>query len=270
MLQIAGVDLVVDNREDEAESFIRKYIPTTAYMPWLRDSWPGYGLSALSYPNGFRPEPKFELNTFRWPTGASRWAYGHFLAASSQVSSIAEKAYGQNGSFNLVDFKLGSETIQPGKDGTTIGETVSTQVYVLAPVPLSQYISFDYDQLYLLTIVDQRYFWWWKNMGDVAISSSTTWSSLYSTISSALGITFTNDTIDPAYLAPSTMFALPYEPIPRIFDAVAFNVGQRVVVSYDGTVKAQNYTTASKILQDQFSNDFTRYLLAGGQRFDIP
>lgn len=265
MLNLDGVDLILPDPEGRIERFIRDEIPLDSFRPWLRDTWPGFGTAGIAYPTGHRPEPSFRLNRFHWPWGVSRWAFGHFLASSDQVETILADAV-DGSAYATVPFIFGTPETN---------EQVETDVYVLPPTPLSGIRGLSQEEtgtesLYLLTIVDQRYMWWFTNVGNLQITSSSTWVSLYENFKTILEIDFEWDTINSAYLAPSTAFNLPYEPLPIVMDAVAYNVGQRIVANYDGSIYAQNYQTALTAMQKDFSANSGRNLVAGGYRFSDP
>lgn len=278
MLQLAGVDLVVDNGDGQVEEFIENFMPdertTLLAMPWLRRPFPGFGLQGLTVPAGFTPEPKFKINKFYYPpTLASSWAYGHFLCRSDDVSLIMSQAQGQDGTYNKVPFDIGNP--ESNDSGTIVaGEGIEVDVYVLPPTPLSgiRGLSGNVQSMYLLTIVDQRFFWWYKNFGAITISSTTQWTDLITNIGNILGLSepIDVDAVDPAYLQPSIqMFSLPYEPIPPILDAIAFNIGCRVVVAYTGAVFLMKYQTSLDILNGDMTNS-GRSIISGGQKYADP
>jgi hypothetical protein len=220
-------------------------------------------MAGLTYPLGYRAEPSFKLNRLHWPTGAARWAYGHFIAdvKSCNLNQIIKDSFGSQGAYNPVPFVM--DTTDSG------GEKLSTQMYLMPPVPLSGMQGGN--PLYLLTIVDVRFFWWYTYVGDLSIGNNDTWSSLFKQVAGALGIKdFQFDQINSAYLQPSTMFNLPYETAPQIFDAVAWNVGQRIIRNYDGSVRSQSYSTALSALNNDFSSHPKRQLVAGGEKFSDP
>lgn len=281
MLVLDGYTLIGEDKNGRIASLIQEYLPIESYFPWYNQLWPGFGLSGLTYPNQQRIEPKFEIGKFTWPTCASRFAYGHYLCDSDAVGLMVQDAYDQTGggAYNALLFMLGNP--EYNQQGTiTTGESITTPVYLLPPTPLSviRGLTGMIESLYLLTIVDVRYFWWQYNMGSIVVDNSTTWTSLIQSIATILDITITPDIIDPAYLQPSIqMFSLPYEPIPLILDAICMNIGHRFVASYSGGMNfqpvytTQLYQTALDILNlDMQNNAALRNLAAGGQRFANP
>ncbi len=278
MLNLAGIDLIVDSPQGDAINFINKYIELSSYRPWTRPAWPGAQVSALTF--GWpRREPTMHLNRFVWPQGASRWAYGHFLASSDQVNEIMGNAYSNNGKYNAVTFKIGTPDVEPVTDNTdpsTYGQDniiTATKMYVLPPMPLSgiRGLKGDTQSLYLISIVDQRFFWYENSTGAAVVSIS--WGALYDIMAQSLGITIKRDDISTKYLNPSpSMFgSLQYQPVPYVLDAIAFNVGQRIVVGYDGSVAARNATVESNALLNDFAtHPKTRFVMAGGSAFSNP
>jgi hypothetical protein len=268
MLMLDGLTPLLDKPDNLViEEFVRKYVPTDSYLPWLRRSWPGFGLAGVTYPEAMRPEPAFRLSRFRWPTFACRWAYGHFAMTSDQVNQLQQDCC-QSGAYRQVPLLFGSPELPSG-------ETVSVSIYVLPPTPLSgirglSFAATGSNSLYLITVVDARYFWWNTNTADMKVTNSTTWANLLNMVSSQLGISLTWDTIPAAYLQPSTMFNLPYEPSPVVLDALLFNVGQRLVANYNGTYVGQMYQTALSAYQTDMQNNPNRLILAGGARFANP
>jgi hypothetical protein len=286
MLTLAGYPLLGDNDYHELESMIVKYINPQSYQPWLRRSFPGFGLTGLTRPLGFDGEPVFKLNTFHWPSSASRWAYGHFLCDSGTLAKIMNLAYSSqnNGSYNPIPLAIGNaetnqnqgSTIGINPTGNPTGETLTTNVFLLPPTPLSgKRTNGPNYSLYLITVVDARFFWFWvpfaSGNNPIVITLSTTWGDLFDYIAAALNITIYTDVINPYYLQPSiSMFSLPFEPMPLVLDAVSTNVGQRISVNFDGTVNSSLYDTDLKVFNDDMAAHPSRLVLAGGQRFSSP
>jgi hypothetical protein len=136
----------------------------------------------------------------------------------------------------------------------------------LPPRPVARcaapYDSAD-QQLWLLPLVDSRYWWRDRNTADLEITSSTTWASLFSTLGSALGITVAMSGVDAAYLSPDTYeFTRRYENAAMMLDAAALSVGKRIVRRRDGTVRAESNADAQAAITAAATRDAK--LLAGG------
>ena len=269
-ISLNGNPIIIDLAERELETWIERFINPEDYLPWTRRSWPGFGLAGITYPLGYRHEPVFHLGRMRWPTGASRWAYGHFLLDVNQcnLQSLLNMAF-SNGQYKTVPLIMDTSS-----DMT--GEKVAINVYVMPPTPLMPLpTKSGINRLYLITVVDQRFFWYYYNMGNFNVTvegtqTPVTWDGLYQYIFKILNVQFTQDKISANYLLPSTMFNLPYEPIPPVLDAVAWNVGQRIAVNYNGSVTCQIYADALGALNSDMASHPKRALVAGGQRFTTP
>lgn len=272
MLQLDGYDLIGDNESTEIQTLINKYIPLKYFMPWVSRNFPGWELQAITLPAGLRPEPEWELNRFRCPTGATRWAYGHFLCDSDTYSQIAADAFSSSGKYNTISFTIGNPESNSG-GSIQAGETLTTPVFLLPGTPLSgiRGVSGMTRSLYLLTIVDCRYFWWWQNSGPLT-TIPPDWGSFISAIATILNVTINYDTIPQAYLAPSLQtFNLPYAPVPMILDAIGYNIQQRLVSNLDGvTFTFQQYSTALSAFNNDMEENPNRIIVAGGQRFANP
>lgn len=267
MISLADVPLMLESTNDpRGIEFIEKFINPSEYVPWYRRVFPGLGYSALTWPTGLRSERPFRLNTFYWPTGASRWGYGHFLASAEQTEEIRIAAFGSSGNEqNKIEFFMNSP-------GAPSEEFISTRVYLLPPTPLTS-VPIDRvfgttNNLFLLTIVDPRYYWWNKATPLVEFADSSTWSQAFSIAETALGITIQKDSIDSAYLNASPQLNLSYEVIPPWLDAICMNVGHKFVAHISGIYSTQNYTSALATRKDDINNNPDRILQAGGSRFE--
>lgn len=265
MLTLAGFPLTLEDINGSVYSWVEQNINPTQYIPWLRRAFPGYGYVELTWPTGFHLERPFKINRFYWPVGASRWAFGHFLADAFYTDKIRQAAYGSDGTKNNVI------PLVMDSPGAPSSEQLNTNLYLLPPTPLSAVPlgqNGSINNLYLLTVVDQRYYWWYISTPALSFGDTTSWTTAFNTVKTALGISdMTIDTINPAYLNASPQLNLSYEVIPPWFDALAFNVGQRVVVGFDGSVSTQNYSTALSSRNNDIGANPLRMVAAGGSRF---
>jgi hypothetical protein len=231
-LSYAGVDL------GHAPAALAKWIARSVPPAWVWEFPETWWNSRDTGLVGFRPPPPrrpIQVNRLWWPSGASRFAVGHFLADQGQVDSIRDVCY-------AVDEGTGLETYVAAPLLMNDGENeIETDLWLLPARPLQQ---IDTEGLYLLTLVDERYFWWFRAASISVIEGTTTWDNLYGQIANALGVPITVDEVPAAYLTPSSLLALKYEPLPTLLDAVAFSVGQRITRALDGTVRAWNVENA--------------------------
>lgn len=262
-LTLAGSPLLLP---DEALcAWAEHQLDPRAMRPYRARAWPGARLTRLAFPTGVEPAGPPRIGRFEWPRGASRWARGCFLASAAQVDAVRAEAFGPGGDEDLpVELVL---------DGGPLGESVTTEVYVLPPVPIGLTgvppgadVS---DGLYLLNVVDERYYWWQVPWPDAPIGGATTWADLYAAASEALDLdgTIAFDAVPEAYGRPHASLHLPYEPLPLVLDAVAYNCGQRVVRRYDGAVEAISAATSRFRLEANLTADRLAWQLGGGRQF---
>ncbi len=278
MISFAGISLT--QATPKLTDWIARNIPTRDVVEFR----PAPRLTKLNLPMPYadaRDRP-IKLGSLYWPVGASRWAQGHFLATESQLADI-----------RTAGGLLAARTLTID-DGT---KSISTAMYALPPRPLTQIppdgdtarlskwtlpVEFDAgagEPLYLLTLVDDRYYWWHRvtpGANDLAIveglqvvggstfGSLWSWQDVFDALAGGLGITIYADTINAAYLYPPAALASFQEFLPLVLDLAAFSVGHRVVRQLDGTVKTQSATTARTAMQAQIDAHKDRRL-AGGQ-----
>src|ERR1051326_2365870 len=113
--------------------------------------WPGTDRLSWSFAAP-GPYPKVELGKLYWPRDASRFACGHFLVTDKKLEILRRQVYsaGVNG-YGAQDLVM-----------TSGGDTITAKMFMLPPRPLSQFLGFSNTRngLYLLTLVDERFFWW--------------------------------------------------------------------------------------------------------------
>jgi hypothetical protein len=185
-------------------------------------AWPGPRQSAAALPGPPGPPAARPCRLF-WPAGASRFAQAHLLATDAQLASVRAWVYGGGG------YRPGDLVMD---DGT---RSITTSLYLLPPRPLAQAGS---GGLWLLPLVDER-FYWWQRTADVAVTAgTTTWAQLFAAVGAALGVSISVPAIPAAYLTPPAGLAGRYEALPPLLDAAAFAVGLRITRSLGGTVEA--------------------------------
>lgn len=183
------------------------------------------------------PDRQPRLGQLLWPTGASRWTVGRFLMAGSDVQRLRDLAYNGATGYKALQFILDDGTTSNGN-----ANRIKTDLFMLPPRPLDQ--IHNEEQLYLLTLVDERYFWQ-QVAADVEVDAgTTTWAGLYAAIATALGVTITVDAVEAAYLKPGAELSSRYDRLPQMLDMVCYCSGRRLVRSLDGTLTAQNPVNA--------------------------
>lgn len=230
-ISFAGITLSVPTPEIEdyiAASFsLRDIVQFTQTSPNVETShWNRSGLNL---------DDKVQVNRLTWPVGASRWGMFHGIILEENIPTLRRK-YGPQ------TFKMHGLTVE--------------DAYALTPIPLQQMGSGKYQGIYLLTVVDVRY-WWWQYTG--VIDSQATWAALFTELSTLLGSAISHSTVDAAFLSPASDFFSHYHYLPLLLDAAAASIGRRVVMNYDGTVEL---LTATESLDRATAN--REYGLRGG------
>lgn len=239
------------------------------------------------------------IGVWHKPTSASRWGVCHLLATGQQLAAIRAVAATNplNGSaVPGIAAPLMQLVMTDGR-----GNTVSGWMWCLSPRPIQQ--RGKGQDLYLLTLVDDRYTWWFPsfiNIPDVQLTPVDTWPGLiewYANVvadlaSGSLGPqTLTIDAIPVAYGnaasgSPNLSRWLPnfVDPsnqgspffTPPILDALCRAVGMRFVygdVPYVpgasaaniGSSRVQSYATASDQDDARWAEYGESQYLSGGQ-----
>ncbi len=198
---------------------------------WVRESpdlwtYPGYFQEQLHHLPVPAPPPHESprLNTLYWPSGASRWGVLHSLVGQTQKEAI-QTAVG---------------TVAPAAatlkfdDGN--GGVITPSMYMIACRPVFVQDAETGYNLWWVTFVDKRYFWWQKLLS-YGFSDGNTWANLLNAlVLAASGLTPTVPTINAAYGTPLyTRWNNPGKPLPLLIDAAATACGVRFVFNLDGT-----------------------------------
>ncbi len=211
--------------------------------------WPGKNLVGLPFRAPPPPDPN-RIGVLRWPTTASRFACAHYLATQDDLDAIRSVIY-QGSTYLPATLTLDAAD----------GSSVSPSMYLLPARPLQQIGG---EGFYLLTLVDERFFWWSRAANISVVGGTTTWAQLYASIATGLGITLTVDAIPAAYLKPPAALGTAYEALPLLLDAVAACVGQRVVRQLDGSVRAWSVTASRDSVLAQLAAVPASAAFAGG------
>lgn len=188
---------------------------------------PYYPGTPLPAPNYSRP-PAPKLNTWYRPTGAGRWAFGFFLCDYTRLQQIL----GQIGTNNAGQ-ALTLDTFPIS------GHTRSwANCFLLPPHPVSASVS-DPAGLYILPIVDERWYWQFETgfqlPTDNTAPTAKTWAAEFAALATAIGINLTVDTIPAQYLYPNLSFinGTTWHNAGILLDALAWSVGQRIIPAYN-------------------------------------
>jgi len=201
--------------------------------------------------DGFIPWQPIKLGELRWPISASQWASCHVLMRENDLAQLRLKI---NNPHQTQELRLYDETT-----------TISAQMWALPARPLFQTDAAGED-LYLLSLVDDRYRWWKVDSTFSVDPASWTWDTLYERIGEALGTPIVTGGVGGNYGIPSTALSFQFDWLPPLLDLVARSTGRVIVRDRNGTVTAMTPTN-SKAIQDGQDRAFRR--IAGGQ-FKLP
>lgn len=235
MLSFGGIPLQVPSIQ--VASWIESRIPIREAFTFFRPRWLADQLfDPRSLFNWIFSRP-LKLNCYFNPWGASRFSYAVVLADAKMHAAIT--AQNENG--EALPFVM--------DDG--LGSSITTSLFMLPPIPLSKIITLPLTPslpLYLLILVDRRYYWW-ESAAKIEVEEGVSqWEDVYADIADGLGIELTIDPIPIAYLLPSSGFTKNYQYLPLLLDCVASSVGQRIVRTLDGNFYARNALTANGLM----------------------
>ena len=229
MIAYAGVPLLHDSQA------VREWVEAHACPRFAYDAAPpDMRTRTLFYSGPRRPGPdaRVELNVLKYPWGATRFAVGHYLADLKQLNLIRQVVYANN------SYQSAPLVLADGK------RTMTTNLWMLPARPLTGIPNIS-GQLWLLTLVDSRWFWPTIAAATITVSGGVTqWTDLFASLATALGETITVDTISSNYVSPSIDLAGSYDSLPQILDAACASVGMRLVRNLDGTYRVSSAATA--------------------------
>lgn len=207
------------------------------------------GLEGIPFQAPTPPDKRLPINVLCWPRGACRFAYGHFIVHETQLAAIRPQLFLPGGGHQALPFVI--------SDGV---DSITTDLFMLPPRQLVRGESTSgAPDLWLMTLVDQRYYWWYKGASSL---STSTWSALYSSIASALGLSITADAVHASYSTPPDSFAMGYRPLPIVLDACAASCGQMIVRTLAGDVLAVNSDSSSTVYDTNVATN-TRNVAGG-------
>lgn len=266
MISLAGVDLCLEDFDGEVSQFLKRYLPLedlrlfgaspVSFRKSRRFDPPDGRIAfGAEVPNWPEP-PALRINSLYWPTGASRWAHGVFLATREQLDQILEATGGSERVSNEPQqLVLADSRIQPGEItedsflGNSSGATgLSTEMYLLPPRPISLVDDPEAQTLWLLPLVDVRYFWQFRSTGliETTFDDTLTWDELIDQVSSRLGVTAIMDEVPEDYAEPDfTQASRQYDNAATLLDYLTWNVGMRVSRWIDGSLNIQTAQTAT-------------------------
>src|ERR1035441_8708000 len=142
----------------------------------IKDSFGFYRLKRLSE-RSLNPqidwllERGVRVGEFFNPWSASRFGYAHVIVDEAMLGNIRALAYANN-VYQSLPFTINDD----------YGNSLSTNLWMLPAVPL-QAIDVAFN-IYLLPLVDDRFYWWERTSSIDITEETTTWTDLFGEITS--------------------------------------------------------------------------------------
>lgn len=208
------------------------------------------------------PNTQIKIGDWYYPNSASRWGVFRGLATTEMAIAMENATNGK-----AATFLMNCQPQAPNTAGKNY--TLSTQMYMLTPRPLGQYGA-GFSGLYLITLVDERYYWADIPVALKPINNSTTWNSLITTVATTLGISVTQPNVPIAYTSPEpdSQFWANSASSSFMFDAIAYNIGCTVVRALNGTYQLQTGLAASAQVTTNRGTASKVVRTAGGDLFN--
>jgi len=258
MLEYGTVPLTPAN--EQLKALIENRITTDDVYEFSAMTWPDFRESAWAVADARPQRQRVLLGRLSWPWGASRFSVGHYLVSGKNLDLIRQKATANN-AFNKLKLHIASENSSQFK--------IKTDMYMLPARPLFDVLPRDRSveqSLHLLTLVDERFFWWRKASNIAVTGGTTTWANMFSNIATALGITITTDTIDSDYLKPPQGLVSNHRYLPLLLDACCESVGHRFIHNHDGNTFTTQTAGTAKAKQD---DQLTKWQKSAGGQFAL-
>tara|TARA_B100000749_G_C18450038_1_gene475923 strand:+ start:1140 stop:3401 length:2262 start_codon:yes stop_codon:yes gene_type:complete len=272
-LSYGGRPLLHDH-DHGAQDFFDKYHPINGMITEIEESLHrtnsrtgdrGDAYVGLPLPN-YPKVPPLRINQLYWPTGAARWSRGYFLCTYSDYLSLIV------------------EIDQPRKFKAIISDTQSivADMYLLPPRQVSidplALSRGDRKRLMLLPLVDERYFWQFRNFGPASIS---TWNALFASLETQLGITILSTNVgwpttraDAAYLDPDHLtLNRKYDNAAVILDATVHSLNQRICRDPSGFIYSRDWPDSiltTKLNSHETPDEENYAVAAGGPYVEDP
>lgn len=212
---------------------------------------------SLGVPN-YPPRPSLTINQLYWPTGASRWAIGFFLCTDQVKRQLFNT--GSSQALNSPAAFVFDDGLQP---------RFEAELYLLAPRPVTVEIEGAAGQrLWLLPLVDERYWWQYKHIEAVELDDESTWELDGDLgLIDALGVEIDEiAAADSDYGIPDEELSRAYENAALTLDALAWSTGRRFVRWPDGTCKL--LTAGASESQHQLNLDAEPWFMIAGGALD--
>lgn len=214
---------------------LNRIIPSEYLQDFAMPSaYPGRNLGAIARrerPQQF-PTPQVRIGDWYYPTTMSRWSVFRGIATSSAVKAmlLATEGYRQE-TFVMKAVPSGPRQTRPLVDPFNDGRpyTLETQMFMLPPRPLVE-LAGRWDGLYLVTLVDERYYFQFPTVS-LRVTKDTTWNDLIASCAGVLGVNIGVVDIPAVYTQPEpdSQFWTQEGSAAVLLDSLAYNVGDTII-----------------------------------------
>ncbi len=282
-IQYAGVDLLLEDPEGKVCRWIDRYLSTDGMQFFgPLTAWVGSRsnprsnveqFTAFPIPN-YPDPPKLKINTLYWPTGASRWSVGLFLADDAKLTEILS-----NLNADSLDMRGNAALLRIWDTDGPPSDVNGMWMYLLPPRKVSAYdgsgtAGYPKNGVWILPLVDERYWWQFKRFSGEVSSWDNLLESIRDTVSSFSD--WAMDGVPSEYGRPhSVEFNREDDSVAMVLDAAAHCVGMRFVMdthstAYPATRRQtgllRNPVSAESILNSNIHGFLSNYgILAGGE-----
>jgi hypothetical protein len=244
MITFAGVELLLEDWDGEVSRYINRYLeyPQSLVNP------PGRTFDSkvrLQRPS-WTQRPPLKPNQLYWPTGATRWSQFMGLATAAQKNAIVAALPSRVASADLVigvnnALPINIDSGEPVDSAFNITKKITASMFLLQPYP----ISLNANTLWVIPLVDERY--WWQQLS--MVSTAITWADLLSEIEESIGTTIDRDTNTPVdfyYGIPdSCFFRNGSINTATALDALCWSTNQRLVSKSIGEQPSSSSSSSS-------------------------
>ena len=236
-----------------------------------------YNFNALSYLS------KLEIGSLYWPTGASRFGCGFFLTTSEYLEKLP--GFDVGGNSDPLDTTGGIRHMVNGvipnrakgykhhqlkiKTSDQYAQQTSFKMWMLPPRPLfqlrdetmnpeteivAQFPIRHKNSLWIIPLVDDRYWWWSHTTGKFSLGTCTTWRTLFLEVFKRIG--YAEDQIEIKTTAFQEDYLFPHEilrkqdngfRVPVFLDLLCQSTNGRIILKPDGKIRV---TEALEDFQD--------------------
>jgi hypothetical protein len=259
MIRYAGVETLLPSPEVEA------FVNANLAPELAQYCCPASGGAEIDATAPYAPRDNWQklfspkLNCLYWPTGASRWATMLLLVDSSMLDVIVpltSDSFSTNYSAEPAQLVIADSAFvgtinNDDWSASTAMDSVamSTAMYALRPHPISSYTSGGSKTLWVLPLVDERYFWQWKNVGVMTDETPDTWAALIDHFETRLGVTITEGDIEDIYATIFSLSNYQYANAAGMLDAILRRIGHRFSRRITGECRTYAPTAATTVFE---------------------